>query len=131
MRILVYGNPLLSGDNAAHRLVPFLEKRFPQVKFSEADPLEEMDEEFPIILDVCLGINETMIITSIDQLKLHHATNMHDFDLGLQLALLLKLGKIKGFKIICVPQKPNKKDVSKALKKLADITNRTNSLKKF
>lgn len=123
MRIYVYGNPLLPQDSAALMLIPFLRKRFPSVNFIPKDTMEEMEEKNPVILDVCEGIQKTTVVDDLNKLEIYKPKQMHDFDLSTQLALLLKTGKIKGFKIICVPQKPKKEEVAKTLENIPSSVN--------
>ena len=40
MKIFVFGNPDLAGDNIALRILPKLQKKFPLIQFIHKDPLE-------------------------------------------------------------------------------------------
>src|SRR3989337_1101492 len=49
MKIFVFGNPDLAGDNIALRILPKLQERFPLIQFIHKDPLENwvLDNEEP------------------------------------------------------------------------------------
>src|SRR3989344_1461269 len=49
MKIFVFGNPDLAGDNIALRILPKLRKKFPLIQFIHKDPLENwvLDDEEP------------------------------------------------------------------------------------
>ena len=42
MKIFVFGNPDLAGDNMALRILPKLQKKFPLIQFIHKDPLENL-----------------------------------------------------------------------------------------
>lgn len=118
MKIFAYGNPALRFDNAAPNLFPFLKRRFPSIDFVLKDTVEEIKEKNPVILDVCEGIKKTIVVDDLGQLQTRRPIHVHDFGLEQQLALLLKIGKIRGFKIICIPEKPDKEEVVAAIREI-------------
>lgn len=105
MKVLVFGNPLVEEDSIALRLIPLLEKRFPEVEFKEFDPTENLEDEGRdlLIMDAVKGIGEVMLIEGADGFERSGTCSMHDFDLPISLGLLRKLGAIDSVKVIAVP----------------------------
>ncbi len=113
MKILVFGNPLVSKDSIALQILPELKKRFPNIEFAEFDAVEDLEKEGPevIILDAVEGIEKCELFTDLSLLqKTSRNVSMHDFDLGQTLLLLQKMGLIKKATIIGIPTnyKPKK-----------------------
>ena len=117
-KIYVLGNILLKEDNLPIKLIPRLEERFPEIKFVEFDPLEEIFEEEINILDTVIGINNVELITDIEKIENKKIYSSHDLDLGFFIKLWKKLGIIKKFRIIGIPMKM---DEEKALKEVERI----------
>ena len=89
-------------------------------EFVECDTSEDV-ERFSsdlIILDVAFGIQKVEIVTDLDKIEQTKPYSMHDFDLGLTLKLLKKLGKIKSVKIIAIPMDY---DTTKAVEEVRKI----------
>ena len=107
MKILVFGNELVEKDNLALKLLPKLKEKFADIEFKEFDPGEnlesEIDEGKLVILDVIEGIDKIIIVDDIDRLKVSKIYSMHDFDLGYNLKLLKKIGKLREVEIIGLP----------------------------
>lgn len=104
MNIYVCGNPLVKEDSLPLRILPELQKKFPKINFIEFEPTEDLPkEENLIIIDTVINAKEVMIIEDIDKFVQTKALSLHDFDLGLNLKLAKKLGKLKSVKIIGVP----------------------------
>ncbi len=122
MRILVFGNILEEKDNLALKLLPRLRKEFPKTEFKEFDPNENLEAEVEngklFILDVVEGIDKVVIIKDIEQLKTDKIYSMHDFDLGFNLKLLNKIGKLKEIEIIGLPQEMNEEEAILEIKKI-------------
>lgn len=114
MKILVFGNSLVEKDNLALKLLPKLRKKFLNIEFKEFDPGENLEAEIEDgklrILDVVEDIDEVMIIDDIDKLKTEKVYSMHDFDLGFNLKLFKKIGKLKEVEIIGVPWNMGEED---------------------
>ena len=111
MKILVFGNPLVEKDSLALRIMPKLQKIFPEIEFKEFDPSESLEKEGKHlkILDVAepnfeevreLNLNSEESFKVLENSKVY---SMHDFDLGYNLKLLKKIGKIDSVDIICIP----------------------------
>lgn len=113
IRILVFGNALVKEDSLPLRLLPLLRKKFPNLEFKELDAVENMEEEGkdPIILDSAKGISKVVLLEDKDISKIESASvySLHDFDLGMTLKLLKKMGKINSVKLIAVPAEYDKK----------------------
>ncbi|MBW2970455.1 hypothetical protein KY309_02230 [Candidatus Woesearchaeota archaeon] len=105
MNIYVCGNPLVKEDSLPLRILPELRKRFPSIDFVEFEPSEDLPDENLIIMDTVINAKDVMIIDDIDKFVETKALSLHDFDLGLNLKLAKKLGKLKSVKIIGVPPK--------------------------
>ncbi len=104
MRILVFGNPLVKEDSLPLRLMPELQKAFPDIEFKELDAVEDLQNEgrHLVILDTVKGIRESRLL-DLSSIRLDKIYSMHDFDLGYNLVLLKKLNLIDDAKIIGVP----------------------------
>lgn len=116
-KIFVFGNIDLQNDSLPLRIIPKLQKKFPDIQFEIRDPNEEwgVPEEF-IIIDSVVGIKEVKIFDSLDKFLSAPRVSMHDFDALTNLQYLWKLGKIKKMKIIGLP--PDM-DESEAFKKVS------------
>lgn len=106
--ILVFGNPLVNKDSLALKIadkLSMLHELNNEFKFIKADSLDNLEEygENLLILDVAENIKKVELITDLNQLEQNKIYSMHDFDLGFNLKLLKKLGKIKTVKIIAIP----------------------------
>lgn len=116
MKILVFGNPLVKKDSLPLKLMPGLQKLFPSIEFIEADGIENLEKygRRPFILDTVEGIKEPCII-SLKDIQHHRVLSMHDCDLGFNLLLLKKIGKIDDAVIIGIPMKMAKKAAEKKI----------------
>lgn len=104
-RILVFGNPLVEEDSLPLKLVPDLQKAFPQIQFKEIDSAEQVEDEGRdlVIIDAVSGIKKVEVITDLESIQLEKIYTMHDFDLGITLKLLKKVGKLDSALIFGVP----------------------------
>ncbi len=105
--IHIFGNPLLDFDNLPLRLAPELRKAFPGIDFVITDPNENLkpaNEEL-IIIDTIEGIRKVTVLDDIKKIQTQKLYSLHDFDLGFNLKLLRKIGKLRKIKIIGVPMK--------------------------
>jgi len=105
--ISVFGNPDLSQDSLAIKLLPLLQARLPQFLFSQQNPLEECtppaNQKIWWIIDVVKNLKQVKLITNLDQLKSTRQLSLHDYDLGMQLALIKKINSKLEIKIIGLP----------------------------
>lgn len=123
LRVLVFGNPLLEDDSAALCIAKKLEGTLADVQFVRFDTSEDLEKEGenPVILDVILGIRKPRLI-GLSEILLQKPYSLHDFDLGWNLLLLKKLGKIKNAAIVGVPaKKPTRETVLIARKLLLSL----------
>jgi len=104
MDVWLFGNPDLGMDSLPLTLCEELQKAFPEATFTVQDPLDEweMPKEL-LIVDTVVGIKEVQTFSSIDEFEQKSRVTMHDYDLGMQLAFLKKLGKLPPIQIIGVP----------------------------
>lgn len=129
MNILIFGNPLLKIDNTPVKLIPDLQKAFPNHTFLHIDPTENLEQYGPslTIIDTIQDIKQVKILKlqtlkDFQHIILPNSLSMHDFDLSLNLRLLKKLGHIKTATIIGIPMKIPKQ---KALKEITNILQTT------
>ena len=134
MKIFVFGNPDLAGDNMALRILPKLQKKFPLIQFIHKDPLENWtlgngepsgrrlndrqicdqkpEKEKIIIIDAVKGISKVTVFDGLENFTAaHKRMTMHDFDLYDELALLQKLKKLPKVAIIGIPWGESEKDI--------------------
>jgi len=120
MNIYVCGNPLVKEDSLPLRILPVLQKKFPEINFVEFEPTEDLPKEDNlIIIDTVINAKDVMLIDNIDKFVETKALSLHDFDLGLNLKLAKKLGKIKSVKIIGVPANISEDE---AIQKICQLT---------
>src|SRR3990167_4276264 len=134
MKIFVFGNPDLAGDNMALRILPKLQKKFPLIQFIHKDPLEnwtldngepsgrrlndrqicdqEPENEKIVIIDAVQGISKVKLFDNLDQFTTaHKRLTMHDLDLYDELILLQKIKKLPKVAIIGIPRGESEKDI--------------------
>lgn len=125
MKIYVFGNLLLKKDNLPLRILPKLQKVFPQISFQVVDPNENFpphNEKEIIILDTVIGIAEPKIYNFEDLQEIKKSpVSPHDYDLLMHLLLLKKLKKIDRVKIIGLPQKYNNNNLIKCFELIKKI----------
>ncbi len=123
IRVLVFGNPLLEKDSSALQIANSLEASLPGVQFARFDTSEDLEKEGEnlVILDSVLGIKTPRFI-KLQELHLQKPHSLHDFDLGWNLLLLKKLGKLKTAAIIGVPaKKPTNKCIAETKKLILSL----------
>jgi Ni,Fe-hydrogenase maturation factor len=100
------------------KLAPELQKKFPEIDFVVTDPNENLKPENSelYIIDTVRGIKKVEIITDLNKIQLNRIYSAHDFDLGFNLKLLQKIGKLNKVVIFGVPSKTKKQ---KALEQIA------------
>ena len=124
MKILVFGNPLVSEDSLPLKLIPDLGKKFPEIEFKDFDSAEDLQKEGRnlLIIDTVKGIEKSQIIDDINSFVVDKIYSLHDFDLGYNLKLLKKIGMIDTVKIIAVPMGMEKEtalnEISRLIKEL-------------
>jgi Ni,Fe-hydrogenase maturation factor len=102
--VYITGNPLVPQDSLPLRIMNRLKNHFPQIEFTELEPTDDMpDERNLTIIDTILGIEKVTILTDIDKIITEQSVSLHDFDLGFNLKLMKKLGRLDSVKIIGVP----------------------------
>lgn len=102
--VYCFGNPLLKEDSLPFLLIPQLREEFPGIEFVEANSPDDIEEqEKMLILDTAKGITKAAVLNDIDALCSNRACSLHDFDLGMTLKLMQKMGKLKKVQIFCIP----------------------------
>ncbi len=112
MRVFVFGNEFVKEDSKAINFLKKIDGKLNSVEFIIVNPNQDLPfegEEKIVILDTVEGIDKVEIFNEqqIDKIKLNKSVTVHDFDLGLQLKYLKKIGRLKKFTIIGIPK--NKK----------------------
>ncbi len=107
--IWVFGNRDSELDDSPFAHLARLRSDFPHVEFTIVPPNADLplpDDGSLIVLDTVQGISQPTVLThtDLDRISLSPRTSVHDFDLGLQIKLALKLGKIHTVAIIGLPQ---------------------------
>jgi len=126
--IYVFGNPLLDFDNLPLKILPELEKQFPEIDFIVKDPNENLHPENKqlTIIDTVMDIHKVTLITDIDKISRSPSYSLHDLDLGFNLKLLKKIGLLEKVAIIGVPPQGDKdrilNDIIQIIKQLNDQT---------
>lgn len=123
-RIHIFGNPDITMDSLPLRLLPELQKRFPDADFRVLDPNEEWEIPDPFIaIDTVVGVPDVHLFTSLDEFNASPTVSVHDFDALFQLRYLAKLGKLKGVRIIGIPPdlQPNNATTAKVVRVLEYI----------
>ncbi len=120
-KILIVGNPLVRDDSVPIRIMPELKKAFPKIEIREIDGVENIEEEGRdlTIIDSADGIDKVEIITDLEAIVMQKIYTMHDFDLGITLRLLKRMGKLDSALIFAVPRKyPEKKALMELKEKI-------------
>ena len=105
-KVLVFGNRLVKKDNLPLKLVPYLEKEFPEIEFKEFDSVEDLQNEGSLIyiIDSVENIENVTIIYNIDQIEIsNNFYTIHDMDLGYMLKLMKKVNMIDKVIIFGIP----------------------------
>lgn len=104
MKIFVFGNEDLPYDSLPLRLLPKLQKTFPQIEFIKKDPNEEWDAAPELTaIDTVEGIKNVTLFDDLTKFQPSPRISMHDFDALANLRLMQKIGRIKKIKIIGLP----------------------------
>ncbi len=123
MKVLVFGNPLVEIDSAALKIANELDGKLDGIEFKRFDTAEDLEKEGKelVILDSVVGLEKPRLVT-IDELEVQKAYSLHDFDLGWNLLLLKKIGKLEKAVIIGVPaKKPVKESLGEVSKLLLSL----------
>ncbi len=116
--IYCVGNLLLKEDNTPIKIMGKLQKQFPDIEFKELDPTEDIPEGTLTIIDTVVGIYDVKIIDDLDIIVSDKAYSLHDFDLGINLKLMKKAGKLDKVQVIGVPQDMTEEKALEEISKL-------------
>ncbi|MEM4133682.1 MAG: hypothetical protein QXO35_00475 [Candidatus Micrarchaeia archaeon] len=123
LKVYCFGNPLIKNDSLPLEIIPELEKKFPMIKFIPAEYPDEIEDENEInIIDTVDGVENVRLITNIDEICENRRCSMHDFDLGMTLKIMKKIGKIKKINIFAIPMGYKKRKAIKEIEKLLNET---------
>ncbi|VVB98496.1 Uncharacterised protein [uncultured archaeon] len=103
-------------------LLPDLRRAFPETEFVEFDAAEDLEAEVRdgglALIDAVKGLDRVRLITDVDAIAQSKTYTMHDFDLGMTLKLMKKMGMLKRVLIFGVPVGYAK---GKAMKELSEL----------
>ncbi|MFH0943247.1 MAG: hypothetical protein V1810_03675 [Candidatus Beckwithbacteria bacterium] len=108
MKVSVFGNKDLIEDRAAVELIPWLKNKYPKAEIKIEDPTEGLkppEDGNWVVVDACQGINKITEFDNLDQFEAKRRVSVHDYEVVMELKLILKLGKVKSLKVIGVPMK--------------------------
>lgn len=119
MTIFIFGNPDLKIDSMPLKILPELQKKFPEIDFKILDPNEDwkIPEDF-IVIDTVLEIKKITVFDGLKKFIPAPNISMHDFDAYANLRYLEKLGKLKKIQIIGVPAEIDEKVALNSLSEL-------------
>ncbi len=109
-KILVFGNPHVSKDSLPLKMIPYLQKEFPEIEFKELDGIDEIQNHGKdlVIIDSVQGLKKCVVLKDINRLETNKSISIHEFDLAQNLKLLKKIKAINNATIIGVPMKMGK-----------------------
>lgn len=100
----VAGNLLVREDSVPLKIMGRLQKKFPHHEFKEFDPTEDFPKEESLnILDTVVGPEDVQVIKDVDKIVTGKVYSLHNFDLGFNLKLMKKAGKLKSLRVIGIP----------------------------
>jgi len=89
-----------------------------KVPYTTAHRIIKNNKEL-FIIDTAVGIDKVKVLDDIDKIELSPSYSAHDYDLGFNLKLLKKLGRLEKVTIFCVPQNIEKREaLSELVKKI-------------
>jgi hypothetical protein len=117
--VYVFGNPDVEMDSLPIKLIPALQKQFPEISFIILDPNEEWDISHEItIIDTVVGIKDITLFNDLKHFTESPKLTCHDFDAFFNLLFLQKLGKLSKIKIIGIPPGMSETDALSGLTKI-------------
>lgn len=123
-KIFVFGNPVVEEDSIALSVAEELRKKkeFKSFKFEEIDSINDLGKipKELVILDCAEGIKKIGIIRDLKKFVATQKVSLHDFDLGTELLLLEKIGKLKEKKI-CIVAVPRGLLLEEAVKGVSSL----------
>ena len=108
MKVYVFGNEDDVVDKRAFTIQKKLRKEYSDVHFEQVKPNQDLpfaDEKNVYILDVVVGLKKPTLLDekNIDNFTASPRSSVHDYDIGVQLKYLKKLGKIGRVFILGIP----------------------------
>ncbi len=102
-KIFVFGNPLIEKDSLALKVAEKLKGKLQGIEFVAVQSLDEVKDRNFLVLDAAEGVEKVQVIEDLSALATKQPLSGHDFDLGMELKVLKKVGKVGKVKIIAVP----------------------------
>ena len=105
VQVFVAGNRLVKEDSLALKVAERLEGKFPGVGFEEINSLADIGEMPPdlYIIDVAKGIEKVEVVRDLKKLDEVKLVSLHDLDIGTELLLYKKLGKLGRIALVVIP----------------------------
>lgn len=88
---------MVEKDSLPLKLLPYLKKVFPDIKFIQIDPNENFTppiDEPLYIIDTVVGIEDVVFFKDLDSFSQNRSVSPHDYDLLTHLLFLRKLNKL-------------------------------------
>ena len=102
--VFIFGNADIAMDALPLRILPDLQKQFPEVNFTVLDPNEEWAIPDPfMVIDTVVGLTDIHVFHSLDEFGASPTVSLHDFDALFNLRYLAKLGKLKDVLVVGIP----------------------------
>ena|SRR3989344_488497 len=119
MTIYIFGNPIEPSDSLPIQIISQLKKEFPEITFIHADPTENwwQGENELVIMDTVVGIEKVTVFNSLDEFEKQTQITPHDYDIYMDLQLMLKIGNVSKVKIIGIPSESSRKTILRGIKK--------------
>lgn len=89
-------------DRLALKVADSLKTKYPNIEFSDFDPIENLDPEF-IIMDVAEGIDKVTMLNDLKKIEQVKLVSLHSFGIETKLKLMQKKGVLKKFNLILIP----------------------------
>lgn len=119
VKVYCFGNPLVKEDSLPLEIIPELKKKFPNIDFIPAESPDDIEDENEInIIDMVDGIENVSLITDMDAICDNRRCSMHDFDLGMTLKIMKKMGRIRKINIFAIPIHCKKREAIREIEKL-------------
>jgi len=118
MEITLFGNDTYEPDGIAVKVKPYLEKIFPKVTFTLADPTENLaiPSKQWVIIDAGMGIEKVTYIQRLEDLEGIRGESVHDYDVYMELKLRQKVAQLPPLALLLIPIDY---EISQATKELA------------
>lgn len=117
--VFCFGSIFVKEDKLPLKMAKELRKIFPKIEFREVYYIEEIEDLDEInMIDIVKGIKKATIIHDLNLISSSKLVSLHDFDVGITLKLMKKMGKLAKVTIFGIPGNYDKRKALKELKTL-------------